>query len=170
MSQYFWPAKLLLTLFLMALTIGAVALADNPNAPAAIGSWLESQPSPAGRWVTPSHDAVIQISQCGVSLCGRIVGIVLDPGDPVPTDWEGKSQCGLTIIKVTRDRGAGGGQLWSGSITDPRDGSVYHAQLHLGSADNLLLRGYLGIPLLGKTQSWTKYTGPTATEDCRLSG
>jgi uncharacterized protein (DUF2147 family) len=166
---------LLAALLLAILPVTFLALADNPNAPntstdPAAGEWLESTPSPTGRWVTPSHDAVIQISPCGNYLCGTIVGIVLNPGDPVPTDWQGKSQCGLTIIHVTRDRGAGGGQVWTGTITDPRDGSVYNARIRQGDPGSLLLRGYLGIPLLGKTQTWSKYSGPAATHDCRLSG
>jgi uncharacterized protein (DUF2147 family) len=120
--------------------------------------------------VTPSHDAVIQFSKCGESLCGRIVGIVLSPGVPVPTDWEGKSQCGLTIVQVTPSTDGSGNEIWTGSITDPRNGSVYHARLRLGDPNDLLLRGYLGIPLLGQTQTWTKYSGSVATTDCRLTG
>lgn len=124
-------------------------------------------PTPTGRWVTPAHNAVIQISRCGTALCGRIVGIVLAPGEPVPVDWQGRSQCGLTIIHVAP---AGDGSLWSGSITDPRDGSSYHARIRLADANDLRLRGYLGIPLLGQTQTWTKYSGPLVPLDCRLNG
>jgi uncharacterized protein (DUF2147 family) len=61
---------------------------------------------------------------------------------------------GLTIIKgMKRD----GRKYDEGSILDPRDGTVYHAQLEL-SADGkeLSVRGYLGIPLLGQTQIWKR--------------
>jgi uncharacterized protein (DUF2147 family) len=166
---------LLAALFLAILPAAMSARADNPAAQSAVagsttGEWLDTAPSPTGRWVTPSHGAVIEISPCGNYLCGTIVGIVLNPGDPVPTDWQGKSQCGLTIIHVTRDRDAAGGQVWTGTITDPRSGSVYHALIRPGDPGSLLLRGYLGIPLFGQTQSWTKYAGPAAATDCRLSG
>ncbi len=126
-----------------------------------------SGPTPNGRWVTPNHDAVIEIAPCGQNLCGRIVGMALAPTDPIPNDWQGQTQCGLTIIKTTPSTDAAGKTVWNGSITDPRDGSVYHAKLTPGPANHLLLRGYIGLPLFGQTQSWTPYNGPITT-DCRL--
>ena len=40
--------------------------------------------SPVGRWLNSEHDGVIEIVECGPSLCGRIVGITL-PGMPEGT-------------------------------------------------------------------------------------
>jgi hypothetical protein len=40
-------------------------------------------------------------------------------------------------------------------------------ELHLDPHGELRLRGFLGIPLLGQTQTWTRYAGPLP-EDCRL--
>ena len=44
-----------------------------------------------------------------------------------------------------------------GTILDPRDGSVYHAEMEL-SADSkeLAVRGYIGLPIFGKTQIWKR--------------
>jgi len=60
---------------------------------------------------------------------------------------------GLQIVTGMKRNG---GSYTDGSILDPRDGSVYHAQMEL-SADGkeLSVRGYLGIPMLGQTQIWT---------------
>lgn len=123
-------------------------------------------PAPVGDWVTASHDAVIEISRCGDGLCGAIKGIVLTPHDKVPVAWAGQSQCGLEILQTSGTPQDGG---WSGWITDPRDGTSYHARLTVDENGNLRLRGYVGLPLFGRTQTWTPYNGPVGTSDCRLS-
>jgi len=128
----------------------------------AAGQWTAS---PTGMWSTANHNAVVRITPCGPDLCGTIVGLARGPSDPAPTDWRGGTQCGLTIIKTAPD--GSGDQVWNGSILDPRDGSVYNAQLRLDPAHHLLLRGYIGLPIFGQTQTWTAYNGPTGP-DCRI--
>ena len=56
---------------------------------------------------------------------------------------------------------------WVGNVTDPRDGSTYGAKIWLEDG-NLHLRGYIGIPLLGSTQVWHKFTG-RLTAECGLA-
>lgn len=128
-----------------------------------------AQPAPVGAWVTASHDAVIEIYQCGDSLCGAISGMVLAPTDRTPTAWQGQTQCGLVIVQTAATSTGGDNPAWFGSIVDPRNGSVYHARLSLDGNGNLLLRGYVGLPVFGRTQTWTHYTGAPLPTNCRLS-
>ena len=122
--------------------------------------------TPVGRWLTQDKGGVIAIEPCGAVLCGRIVGVVLDhPDDLFPTDHEGRSQCGLTIIRGGVPDGDG---EWSARITDPRDGKIYRTRLSLDEQHRLRVRGYVGIPLLGRTEVWTPFRG-TVPEDCRMS-
>jgi uncharacterized protein (DUF2147 family) len=126
---------------------------------------LAQTTSPVGTWFTASGHGVVAIGQCGDALCGRIVGIDRSATDPMPTDVQGRSQCGLTIITNQKPDADGS---WMGEITDPRDGGVYHAKLWVDEGGNLHLRGFIGIPLLGSTQVWHKFTGHLAGE-CRLA-
>jgi uncharacterized protein (DUF2147 family) len=121
--------------------------------------------SPIGTWSTANGHGVVAIAQCGDALCGRIVGIDRAPTDPMPTDVHGNSQCGLTII--TDEKPAPDG-TWLGQITDPRDGGTYHAKLWLDDSGDLHLRGFIGIPLLGSTQTWHPFTGHLIAE-CGLA-
>jgi uncharacterized protein (DUF2147 family) len=119
---------------------------------------------PRGSWATANGNSVVAIEPCGDALCGRIVGIDRAPTDPMPTDVRGRSQCGLTIITNEKPDGDG---TWLGEVTDPRDGATYNAKLWLDASGDLHLRGYIGIPLLGATQTWRKFTGHL-TAECGL--
>jgi len=118
--------------------------------------------SPVGRLQTRNDGAVIEIEACGAAVCGKIAGMHFDsPNSPMPTDHQGRPQCGLRIIEMTARDGR-----WGGSITDPRDGAVWRAIMWVENGD-LHLRGYLLVPLLGQTQVWTRYNG-RILPNCRL--
>jgi uncharacterized protein (DUF2147 family) len=115
--------------------------------------------------LTANGQGVVEIDRCGDALCGRIVGIERGPTDPMPTDVHGRPQCGLTIITDEKPEPDG---TWLGQVIDPRDGSRYQAKLWLDQNGNLKLRGFIGIPALGATQTWQRFTGHLAKE-CRLA-
>jgi uncharacterized protein (DUF2147 family) len=125
--------------------------------------------NPTGRWITADHSAVIQIAPCGTDLCGQIVGIAqAHPNDPMPTDWQGQPTCGKVILETAPTTDSSGVTSWVGSVLDPRDGAVYHAQMVLDSFRHLLLHGYIGLPIFGQTQTWTPYSGRTMA-NCKLA-
>ena len=121
--------------------------------------------SPVGTWLTESGHGVVEIAKCGDALCGRIVGIDREPGSPMPTDVNGRPQCGLTIISNEKPEADG---TWLGEVTDPRDGATYQAKLWVDGSGNLHLRGFIGIPLLGSTQVWRPFAG-RLTAECGLA-
>ena len=146
-----YAALLLGLLMLIAALVAAPARAAEP-------------PPVLGAWLTPDGDGVVAIEPCGDALCGRIVGVTRDPGDPEPTDVHGAPQCGLTIISDEHPDGDG---TWLGDITDPRTGNTYGAKLWLGEDGNLRLRGFVGLPFLGETQTWHPFKGRLA-QHCEI--
>lgn len=119
-----------------------------------------------GLWLTQDHDGVIAVTPCDGGLCARIDGLFLDhPTDPTPRDYRGLSQCHLPLVTDAKPVKP---NLWKGHILDPRNGSMYGVELHLTPKGDLALRGYLGIPLLGHTETWTRYTGRVPA-DCRIA-
>ncbi len=125
---------------------------------------------PTGRWLTANHAAVVQIAPCGVDLCGQIVGIRLNPPNaPMPLNWQGQPQCGMTILRtapiVNQQTGA---TEWVGTVLDPRNGDVYRAKIRLNRERHLSLHGYLGLPIFGQTQIWEPYSGRTLA-GCKLA-
>ena len=61
---------------------------------------------------------------------------------------------GLTLIKGMERNGL---KYEDGTIMDPRDGSVYRALMELSpDGKKLEVRGYLGIALFGRTQTWNR--------------
>lgn len=100
---------------------------------------------------------------------GRLVKMFPKPGLPLietcakcPGDLKDAPMLGLTMIKEMR---RDGNKYEDGNILDPRDGTTYHAQMEM-SADGqkLFVRGYLGIPLLGQTQVWTRLPDNTMSQ------
>lgn len=49
------------------------------------------------------------------------------------------------------------GNEWSGGhILDPNSGKQYKASLKMSGNDKIEIRGYLGVSLLGRTQTWVR--------------
>ncbi len=102
----------------------------------------------------------VKIWREGNTLMGKVVKLMKPEKYPVCGKCKGdkKNQkiVGLTILsgfELEDDE-------WSsGYILDPNNGKTYRASL--GLMDNgakLKVRGYIGIPALGRTQYWTKKT------------
>ena len=48
-----------------------------------------------------------------------------------------------------------------GEILDPENGKTYHCLLRLmENGEKLKVRGYVGVPLLGRSQTWIRVTTP----------
>ena len=127
-----------------------------------------AQQSVLGRWMVADNGGVVALQPCGGTvICGVVEGITgFQANGAAPVDVNGHSRCHLTIIPDLRLDQPGS---WSGHITNPDDGNVYSIRITLDPQGRLHMRGYIGIPLLGRTTVWTRYPGKL-TPDCHLAG
>ncbi|MEJ1976245.1 MAG: DUF2147 domain-containing protein [Acetobacteraceae bacterium] len=124
-----------------------------------------AQPTVMGTWLTQNRDGVVNIHACPTGLCGDVVGITgFQPNGAPPVDVQGRSRCHLQIIPDGHPDDDG---LWFGHITNPDDGQTYTIEVQPDGPDRLRMRGYIGLPLLGSTVYWTRFTGKL-TPDCHI--
>jgi uncharacterized protein (DUF2147 family) len=137
----------------LMLMLAAASLAAAAAEPSAVGLWEKT-----GQSGMP--DAWFRIIECNGVYLGRIVKLFPTAGQN-PNGWR-CTQCkgdqrnapvlGITFIKGMHRQGL---TYQDGSILDPRDGSVYNAQMQLSpDGRQLTVRGYVGIPLLGQSEVW----------------
>ncbi len=120
--------------------------------------------SPIGLWKTfddktGSARAIVRVYAENGKLFGRIERS-FTPGAEMRvcelcTD-ERKNQpiIGLLII---RNMNPADGEYSGGDILDPDNGSVYRCKFHVDdSGTHLVVRGFIGISLLGRTQTWQR--------------
>jgi uncharacterized protein (DUF2147 family) len=142
-----------------ALLLAAFALVAAPAA---------AQQTPVGRWMTADNGGVVALQPCSPgsdTLCGTVDGITgFQSNGAAPVDVQGRSRCHLGIISDLTPAEPG---FWTGHITNPDDGKVYSIRVSVDPDGRLHMRGFIGIPLLGKTTIWTRYRG-RLTPDCHL--
>ena len=128
----------------------------------------------SGNWLTADRHNVVKVARCGEELCGVLVGLtphLASDGKPVRDDenpdvrLRTRPACGLEILRM---RWNGGKQAFEGGLYDPQTGKSYTGNVSLNSAGALKLRGYVLIPLLGRTELWSRYPSDLAG-DCRMA-
>jgi len=117
-----------------------------------------------GQWFTEGGKSRVEIKPCGETLCGEIVWLQ-EPNDEQgrpKTDQRNPDEAmqsrpilGLKLLNgFVRD---GDKNVWKkGKIYNPEDGKTYSAELTLDEPGQLEVRGYVGLPMFGKSQTWTR--------------
>jgi len=102
----------------------------------------------------------IEIYEENGKLHGKIAKILEDVGDDVVCDLcEGnKKDQPILGLEIIWDMKAKGKSTYKGGrILDPENGKTYKCRIKLVD-DVLEVRGYIGIPALGRTQKWYRVT------------
>jgi uncharacterized protein (DUF2147 family) len=133
---------------------------------AGLSAWAQS--TPAGLWKTIDDEtkkekSLVRISESAGVFSGKIEKL-LDPDskpdakcDKCTDERKDQPILGLPIIRNVKPN-ADDGSLWDGGeILDPNNGKTYKVRLKPADGGKKLeVRGYIGAPLLGRTQTWLR--------------
>lgn len=125
-----------------------------------------AQTTPAGLWKTIDdktkvEKSLVRITDNGGVLSGKVEKILSDKADAkcVECTDERKDQPvqGMTILRGIKPDASDKGSWVGGDILDPNDGKIYKVLLKLADGGKKLdVRGYIGMPMLGRTQTWLR--------------
>ncbi len=135
-----------------------------------VSAFAASRDDILGVWIDQEKDAKIEIFKCADKYCGKIV-FLKEPDYP-PGSTEGtpgtpklddrnpdtalrtRPVVGLQIVN---NFVYAGDSLWKdGTVYDPKKGKTYSGKMTLVSSNQLNLRGFIGITLIGRTATWTR--------------
>ena len=122
-----------------------------------------------GIWKTELDESKVEVYRCGEKICGKIVWLkrpvytdvsdgqvgtpIIDRKNPDP-NLRNRPLIGLQILQGFSKQGD---STWGGgSCYDPKSGKSYRGKIRLAALDRLELRGFVGIPLFGRSSVWTR--------------
>lgn len=113
-----------------------------------------------GKYMVPSKDGAIQISENNGKYYGKIIlnkdASKLDVNNP-DAEKQKRKVLGLNILNnFTFD----GDDTWeNGTIYDPKNGKTYSCKITQNANGDLNIRGFIGFSLLGRSELFTKIKG-----------
>jgi uncharacterized protein (DUF2147 family) len=117
---------------------------------------------PVGTWMNEEKEARFEIYKCGSQLCGKIVWLreplrdgkpKLDRSNP-DKNLQNRPILGLVFMQGFSPASD---EKWDGgTIYDPKSGKTYSCYMKIISKDKMEVKGYIGISLIGRTQTWTR--------------
>jgi uncharacterized protein (DUF2147 family) len=125
-----------------------------------------SAPSPEGRWktvddATGKAKSMVRLWVENDRLVGQIDSIFPEPGkstDPVcdkcPGTFHNKRVKAIHFLWGLKKSG----EEWiGGEVLDPKNGKIYRCKIKV-KEDNrtMVVRGYIGVSLLGRSQTWER--------------
>ena len=138
-------------ILLLSILLSAASVSAPPSADAIVGVWANG-----------SGKGHIQIYKTGNKYNGKIVWLKepngkdgqpkIDRHNPDPSK-RARPVMGMVMLRnfVFDD-----GEWTDGYIYNPQDGKEYKAYIKMNNSNEIAVRGYMGISLIGKTDTWTR--------------
>ena len=121
----------------------------------------DGPPQIDGIWLSGDGDGWIEISVSATGLSGVIAGSPNASEERPDTDEKNPDPAlrDRPLIGLNLFAGFeydGDGRWKGGTIYDPNSGKTYRCIVTIVDSDTLKVRGYVGVPLLGRTETWSR--------------
>ena len=127
------------------------------------GVFAQGKDALVGKWLTTTGEAQIMIYPAGGKFSGRIVWLKkpndstgqpeTDDNNPDPK-LARRPIIGLEMLKGFTYTADG---VWEGgTIYDPKTGRTYSCKISMVERDKINVRGFVGISMLGRTETWSR--------------
>ncbi|TKC06563.1 DUF2147 domain-containing protein [Pedobacter polaris] len=115
-----------------------------------------------GKWLNSTGEGQIEVFKKGDKFYGKLSWI------KEPNDEKGKPKtdvknpnAGLRAkpiigLEIVRDFVFEDGKYVDGKVYDPKTGKIYSGNITLVGLNQLNMRGYIGISLIGRTEIWKR--------------
>ena len=135
-------------------------------------SWAKIDSSVEGLWKTQDGRAKVDIKPCASgsnTVCGKIIQL-REPLDPTTghekTDQlnpeeklKNRKLIGMMMLWDFKPESDDSNRWSEGKIYNPREGKTYSAEMEVTEGGKQLsIRGYIGLPIFGQSQIWTRTT------------
>jgi uncharacterized protein (DUF2147 family) len=126
-----------------------------------------AQMTPVGTWKTiddktNTERSLVRITESGGVITGTVERLLAADAKPdavcdkCTDDRKDKPMVGLQVVRDVRRKGSD--NLWEGgTILDAREGKVYRVRMvPIEDGRKMEVRGFIGTPMLGRTQVWIR--------------
>ncbi len=124
---------------------------------------MSSPDAIVGTWLVQDGSAKVKIEKSNGKFTGKLVWIkapndkngkpLLDTKNPAPS-LRSRPQLGLKLLE---NFSYDGDKVWiDGTIYDPDSGKTYSCKITMKNSETMEVRGYVGISLFGRTDTWKR--------------